>query len=91
MYIDHNGHIALWLTMMEGQQSLTLHWQTFSRWGRERFTCSFAYKGSQYFVYDYLQPVAPHITQNIQLTIVDALLTLIFKMGQAGYRNLFYL
>jgi len=29
MYIDYNRHIALWLTMMEGQQTLTLCWRAF--------------------------------------------------------------
>jgi len=32
MYIDQNGHIVWWLTMMESQQLLTLHWHSFSRW-----------------------------------------------------------
>jgi len=59
MYIDHNSHIALWLTMMDCQQSLILCWRSFSRWGRERLTYSVACKGCQYFVYDYLQPVIP--------------------------------
>jgi len=57
MYTDHNGHIVLWLTMMEVQQWLTLGWRSFSWWGRERFTVSLAYKGSQYCIYDYLQHV----------------------------------
>jgi hypothetical protein len=29
MYIDNNRHIVLWLTMMEGQHSLTLCWRSF--------------------------------------------------------------
>jgi len=87
MYIDHNSHIVLWLTMMEGQQSLKLHWQSFSRWGEEHDVFSFSYNGSQYIVYDCLQPVALQITQDTQPTIVGALLTLIFKIGQGGYRS----
>jgi len=59
MYIDNNGHIALWLTMLEGQQSLTLCWRSFSRWGRECFMFTFAYIGSQQSIYDNVQPVAP--------------------------------
>jgi hypothetical protein len=47
MYRENNRHIALWLTMMEGQQSLTLCWRAFWRWGRKRFTFIFAYTGSQ--------------------------------------------
>jgi len=76
IYIDNNHHIALWLTMMEGQQSLTLWWRSFWRWGRKRFTFTFAYKGSQYSVYDNVQPVAPQITHDTWPRIVDAPLTL---------------
>jgi len=43
MYIDNNGHLPLWLTMMHGQQLLTLHWCSFSWWGREHVAFSFAY------------------------------------------------
>jgi len=59
MYIGNNRLIALWLTMMEGQQSLTLCWRSFWRRGRKHFTFTFAYKGSQWSVYDNVQPVAP--------------------------------
>jgi hypothetical protein len=91
MYINNNCHITLWLTMMEGQQSLTLCWRSFWRWGRKRFTFIFAYKVSQWSVYDYAQPVAPQNTHDTWPTIVDTLLTHIFMMGQGGYRTLFCL
>ena len=91
IYIDHNGHLVLWLTMMEGQQSLTLYWRLFSRWGRERFTFPFAYQCSQYSVYADLQPVAPQITQDTWPTMVDIPLMLIFLMAQREYFNLFCL
>ena len=91
MYIDHSGQIMLWLTIMESQQSLPLCWCSFSRWGRECFTFYFDYKGSQYFIYDNLQPVTPQITQDTQLTIVDALLMFICKVGQWGCRQLCWL
>jgi len=74
--------------MIEAQQSFTLIWCSFSSWGRVRFTFCFSYKGTQYFVYDCLQPVAPQITQDTRPTIVDALLTLILMMGQGGNRYL---
>jgi len=64
VYIDDNGHITLWLTIMEGKQSLTLHWCLFSWWGRECFTFSVAYTGSEYFVDAYMQLVAPQIIQD---------------------------
>jgi len=91
MYIDNNDYIALWLTMMQGQQSLTLHWRSFSRWGREVVTFSFSYIGGQYFIKDWLQPVATQITQDTRPTIVDSPSMLVFRMGQEGYRNLFFL
>jgi len=88
MYIDHNGHITQWFTIMGGQQLLTLHWCSFSTWGRVRFTFSFAYQGSQYSVYDYIQPVALQITQDTWPTILDAPLTPIFMMGHASETTL---
>jgi len=45
LYIDNHSHIALWLTMMEGQKSVTLCWRWFSRWGRECVTVFVAEKG----------------------------------------------
>jgi hypothetical protein len=89
--MDHNGHIALWLTMMEGQQSLTRCWCKFPRWGRECFTYSFPHEGSQYFIYDYFHCGEPHIMQDTRPTIMDTSLTLIVMLGQGGYRNLFSL
>jgi len=59
-----------------------LRWRSFPRWGRDSSAYTFAYKGSQWFVYDCLQPVAPHITQDTRSTIVDAPLTLISKVAQ---------
>jgi len=91
MYIDNNHHIALWLPMMKGQQSLTLCWRAFWRWGRKRFTFIFAYKGSQLSVYDNVQPVAPQISHHTCPTIVDAPLTFIFMIGQGGYCTVFCL
>jgi len=72
MNIDNNGHIALLITMMQGQQPLTLHWGWFSKWGREHIARSISYEASECFIYDWLQPVAPRITQDTQPTIIDA-------------------
>jgi len=79
--MNNNGHIAQWLAMMEAQHSLTLQWDSFFRWGRERIAFSFCYDGGQYCVYSSLQPVAPQITQDTRPTIVDASLMLIFRIG----------
>jgi len=65
------------LQKIHDPELLTLHWHSFSWWGRERFTFSFAYTGSQYFVYDNLQPIAPQITEDTWPRIFDAPLTLI--------------
>jgi hypothetical protein len=76
---------------MEDQQSLTLRWRSFSWWGREHLTLPFAYEGSQYFIYDYVQPITHKITQDTWQRIVDAPLTLIFIMGQGVCHFLFWL
>jgi len=62
MYINNEAHIGRWLTMIQSEQWLTLHWRSFSWWGRE--CCAFAVssEGGQYFIYDYLQPIAPQMT-----------------------------
>ena len=72
------------------QQLLTLCWCSFSWWGRERLTFSVAYKGSQYFVYDYLLPITAQMAQDIWPRIVDALFTLIFMMWQGAVHFLLY-
>ena len=71
MYIGNNCHITLWLTMMQGQQSLTLSRSLFSRWGREHFAFCFSYEGCQYFIFDGVQSVTPKITQGTRPTIID--------------------
>jgi len=65
------------LPKIHDQEWLTLRWRSFSWWGRQRFTVSFAYKGSQYFVYDNSQPIAPQTNQNTWPRIIAAPLTLI--------------
>ena len=74
---------------MDGQQLLTRRWRSLSWWGRKHFTFFFAYKGRQYFVYDYVEPVAPQITQVTWPKNVDAPLTLIFMMVQEAFHFLF--
>jgi len=64
-----------WL-MIHDQEWLMLCWCWFSWRGMERFTLSFAYKGSKYFVFDNLQPIAYNITQDRWPRIFDAPLTL---------------
>jgi len=79
------------LPMIHDQQLLTLRWRSFSWWGREGIAICFAYNGSQKVLYDWLQPISGVISQDAWPKFVDALLTLIFRMWQGGYCNLFCL
>jgi hypothetical protein len=79
------------LSKIHDQESLTLHWHSFSWWGREHFTVSFAYRGNQYNVYDYMQPVTPQIIQDTWPRIIEALWMLILVMGQGAFNFLFCL
>jgi hypothetical protein len=89
MSIGNNDCIALKSTIMEGQQSFTLRWHSFSCWGRGYFTFSFAYKRNQYFVYGYMQRITQKITQHTWQRTVHAPLNLIFMMEQGGCYDLF--
>jgi len=68
------------LPNINDQESLTLHWNSFWRSGREGIAICFAYKGGQWFLYDCLQPIGGVNTQDAWPIIIDAPLTLIFKM-----------
>jgi len=46
------------LAKMHDQHSLTLHWCSFSRWGRKHAAIVFAPKGGQYLTYACLQQIA---------------------------------
>jgi len=73
---DYNLSEA-WFLRTHDQESLTLRWCSFSWLGRDGITICFAYKGSQKFIYDWLQPIGGVISQDAWPKIVDALLTLI--------------
>jgi len=77
------------LREIQDQKLLTLHGRSFSRWGRERVATTFAYKGCQYFDCVYSLPTHVFITQLAGPEIVDAHVTLIFKMGQGAFCVLF--
>ena len=81
----------VWFPRTDEQKSLTLCWRSFSWWGREGIANCFAYKGNRKFLYDWLQPIGGVISQYTWPKIVDALLTLIFMMGQGVYCCLFCL
>jgi hypothetical protein len=79
------------LSKIHDQESLTLRWHSLSWWGRECFTFSFAYEGSKYYVYDYLQLVGPKVIHATWQIIIDAPLRLIVMMGQGEFYILFCL
>jgi len=81
----------VWFPRTHDERLLTLRWRSFSWWGREGIANCFAYKGSQKFLYDWLQHIGGVIAQDTWPKIVDALLTLILMMGQGGYCSLFSL
>jgi len=87
MFMDAWDQVPLILPKMQDQTSLMLWWCWFSRWGRERVAFSFSYNGSQYFIYNCLQSITTQITKGARPNTADALLTLIFKMGQGACHN----
>jgi hypothetical protein len=77
VYIAINSSIALWLTMMQDQKSLTLSWLSFSWSGRECIAFFVAYKRGQYIQYTSKWPSLQLITWFIRPKIVDTPLALI--------------
>jgi len=71
-----------WLTMMQGQTLLTLHWCSFSECGRERVAFSFGFICGLYHIYECLYPISTQITQDARPKIVDTPLTLISRVEQ---------
>jgi len=90
LYIDVCEYSPIRLPNMQDQKSLTLHSQSFSDWGRECVTISFAYKGSRYVIYERLHPIATRITQGARPKIMDMPLTVIFRMGQGAVLACFW-
>ena len=79
------------LPKMESQKSLTLGWRWFSEWVSDCVTFSSAYKGCQWVDYEYFWPDQSLITIFTRPTIVDAPLTLTFRIGQWPCRCVFSL
>jgi len=84
-------HVAFLLPDFQDQKSLTLSWCLFWRWGRERVAFCVAYRECQHIDYVYSLPSRVFITRHMGPKIVDAPLTLIFKMGQGACFLLFCL
>ena len=78
----NNYQITFLLPNLQDQELLTLHRRSFSRWDTECLASFFAYNGCQYCCYVYSLQNYFLITRLTRPRIVDALLTVIFKMGQ---------
>jgi len=79
---DSSNQVTFQLPFLQDIKSLTLHWRSFSGWGREHDGIIFDMEGSQYLGDEWLQPFATEITHDAQPKIVETPLTLIFRMGQ---------
>jgi len=66
-----------------------LCWQSFSGCRREHDAISFDFEGSQYLIYEWLQPFATEVTQDAPPKIGDAPMMLIFRVGHWPYSLLF--
>jgi len=55
--MDSSDHVAIYLPYLQAWKLLTLCWRSFSGWGREPDTNIFDLEGSQYFFYEWLQPI----------------------------------
>ena len=89
-YIDVCDHSPVGLPKVQEQKLLTLCWRSFSEWGRECVTFSFAYKCSLYLIYKHLHPIATQITQDARPKIIDSPLTLVLRIGQGVFLTCFW-
>jgi hypothetical protein len=90
-YMDVCDQSQIRLPKIQVQKSLTLCWRSFSEWGRECVTFSFAYNCSLYLIYEHLHPIAAQMTQGARPKIIDSPLTLIFRMVQRPVLTSFWL
>jgi len=80
----------VWFRRMHDQKSSTLRWRSFSWWGMEGIAICFAYKCSQKFFYDWLQPIGGVIPPDAWPKIVDAPLTLILPWLYPHYAIIWF-
>jgi len=80
--VMHNSdQITVYLTYLHDHKWLSIHWRSFSEWGGDRAAAFFAYKSWQYIGYAKQRPNHCVITILTKPQIIDALLTLILRMG----------
>jgi len=77
--------VAFLLPDLHDQQSMTLQWRSFSRWGGERVAFFLPSKGCQNFYYVYSLPKCAFITRLTAPKIVDAPLMLILPWAHSQY------
>jgi hypothetical protein len=82
LVMDSSDQVTFKLPYIQDNKLLTVSCRSFSRWGREQNTSDFDMEGSQYVVYEWLQPITTYVTQDAHPKIIDALLIVIFRMGQ---------
>jgi len=86
----NNDQVTFQLPDLQDQKLLTLCRRSFSEWGREGVTLSFAHTGNLYLIYDYLQPIATQITQDATPKIVDTPLTLILPRAYLQFAIIWF-
>jgi len=82
--------LPLRLPKIYDQESLALCWCSFSWWGREHFTFSFAHTCSEYFINDYLKPIAHKITQDTWPRMFDHPVTLTLPRVYVRYAIIWF-
>jgi len=83
MSVMHNSdQITVQWPYLRDYKSLTLRWRSFPERGGDRVAISFAYTSCQYVSYEEQRPDHCSMTGLTRPHIVEALLTLILRMGQ---------
>jgi len=88
--IIRNDQMAFDLPDLQDEKSLTLPCPSISEWGRDREAHFFAYKASQYLIYEWSQPIAKQISNDARPKIVDASLMLILPWAYQQYVIIYY-
>jgi len=84
-FLDVCNQAPLRLPKVWVQKSLTLCWCSFSKWGRECVTFSFAYTGEPYLMYECSQRITTPITQYARPKTVRTPLMLILPQVYPQY------
>jgi len=80
--MPNHYQITYILPYLKDQKSLMLRWHSFPWWGKEDVTHCFAWSGHQNIVSELVPQISTLITHDAKPKVVDARLTLIFRIGQ---------